>query len=278
MATYAVGDIQGCYEPLARLLDAVNFDHSKDKLLCVGDLVNRGPDSLAVLRLLKSLEDQCVTVLGNHDIHLLALIYGVRAPRLGDSVRQVLDASDVTELAGWLRSKPLMIKFEKKQTILCHAGIYPWWTRQQAWSFSEEIRHVFANEKSFIKLLNKMYSNSPSRWSDELGKTRRLRFIVNAFTRMRFCSPTGHLNFTESGYTGKRRKNRLPWFEIPNPDLAGSRIIFGHWSALGLINRPGLLCLDTGCVWGRHLTMVKLPKKASSARIKQDKIFVAPNY
>ena len=273
MAIYAVGDIQGCYKPLARLLDKVNFDQSKDSLWCVGDLVNRGPDSLKVLRLLKSLENQCVTVLGNHDIHLLSMIYGIRSPRPNDTLDTVLAAPDVGELAEWLRSKPLMFQSKKSKSIVCHAGIYPGWSRKQAYSYSQELAMVFADEKKCIKLLRKIYSNSPSKWEAGLGNTQKHRFIINAFTRMRFCSPKGHLNLTESGFKGKGRKNRVPWFNLPNRDLNKYRIIFGHWSALGLLNTPNHLCLDTGYVWGRELTLARIPKTFDARPIKKSRLY-----
>ncbi len=278
MATYAVGDIQGCYKPLARLLDKVNFDQSSDTLICVGDLVNRGPDSLSVLRLLKSLNNQCVTVLGNHDIHLLAMIYGIRTPRPNDTLNAVLNAPDVSELAFWLRQKPLMFVDQQCKTIVCHAGIYPWWSIEEAQSYSQEVSDVFVREKRCIKLLKKIYSNSPKRWDNDLKSFVRLRFIINAFTRMRFCSPKGNLNMAESGYSGKRRKNRIPWFEIDNPHLEGYRIVFGHWSALGLVNTPSLLCLDTGCVWDRHMTLAKIPKNPKAEKIRPSSLIITPNF
>jgi len=265
MATYAVGDIQGCYEPLVQLLDKVNFDQSKDILLCVGDLVNRGPDSLKTLKLLISLNNQCVTVLGNHDIHLLAMIYGVRQHRHTDTLLPILNAPDVDEIATWLRTKPLLVLDEKRKMALCHAGIYPWWTLQQAQKSAQEVERIFADEKKCGRLLKKIYSNLPSRWSDDLGKTQRRRFIINAFTRMRFCSLKGHLNLTESGYADKARKNRVPWFMVSNKSIKDYRIVFGHWSALGLLNTPRHLCLDTGCVWGNHLTMAKISKNPDKA-------------
>ena len=278
MAIYAVGDIQGCYDPLARLLEKVNFDPASDTLWCVGDLVNRGPKSLKVLRLLRSMNESCVAVLGNHDIHLLSMIYGVRHPRPNDTLSKVLNAPDVAELAQWLRSLPLMVQFKHQRSLLCHAGIYPWWSRKQALKRAREVEAVFADEQKCVRLLSKIYSNSPSRWDQGLGKTRRQRFIINAFTRMRFCSPKGHLNLSESGFSGKQRKNRLPWFEIPNPGLDDYRVIFGHWSALGFHNTTGYLCLDSGCVWGRHMTMVKIPKNPGTRKIKKSRIIIAPHY
>ncbi len=260
MAYYAVGDIQGCYEPLARLLDKVNFDTNKDTLLCVGDLVNRGPKSLETLRLLKSFKNQCVSVLGNHDIHLLAMMYGIRNPRSSDTVNDVLNAHDAPEISKWLRNMPLIVSHKKRKFSLVHAGIYPWWTLSEAHQYADEISSIFKNDKQCENLLSKIYSNQPSRWKQDLGKTQRHRFIINAFTRMRFCSPKGHLNLTESGFNGKSRKNRLPWFNYPNSSLNDHRVIFGHWSALGLMNTPQYLALDTGCVWGREMTMARIPK------------------
>lgn len=277
MANYIVGDIQGCYDPLMRLLDRVNFDQTKDTLYCVGDLVNRGPDSLRVLRFLKSLENQCVTVLGNHDIHLLSMVYGFRTPRPNDTIQQVIDSPDIAEICHWLRSKPLVLVDKKLKLVLCHAGIYPWWSLNEAQAYAQEVQNVFSNEKHCIKLLKKIYSNSPKRWSNDLKSTSRLRFIINAFTRMRFCSPSGNLNLTESGFAGKRRKNRIPWFDVDNASVRGYRVAFGHWSALGLMNTPNFLCLDTGCVWGRHMTLAKLPKKPKKLRkLKSKKLIYEP--
>lgn len=260
MAYYAVGDIQGCYDPLARLLEKVNFDTNKDTLLCVGDLVNRGPKSLKTLRLLKSLKNQCVTVLGNHDIHLLSMIYGIRSPRPNDTLLKTIEAHDSLELADWIRNQPLIVVNKKRKFVLCHAGIYPWWTLTEAQKHANEVHRVFRDQEKCVKLLSRIYSNSPSKWQSDLGNIQRRRFIINAFTRMRFCSPKGHLNLVESGYSGKSRKNRLPWFHIDNPSLRDYRVIFGHWSALGLVNTRQFLALDTGCVWGREMTLAKIPK------------------
>lgn len=273
MAYYAVGDIQGCYDPLMRLLDQVKFDPTHDTLLCVGDLVNRGPKSLKVLRFLKSLNKQCVTVLGNHDIHLLAMMYGIREPRYKDTLSKILDAPDAKDLSDWLRSKPLLVVNKKRKFAMAHAGIYPWWSLDEAVKHAEYVEKQFKDENKCINLLSKIYSNSPSKWSSDLGKIQRSRFTINAFTRMRFCSPKGHLNFSESGYEGKIRKNRQPWFKINNDELSGYRVIFGHWSALGLLNTRQHLALDTGCVWGQHLTLAKIPKNPD----KKIKLFFEPN-
>lgn len=261
MSHYIVGDIQGCYDPLARLLERVNFDPSKDTLYCVGDLVNRGPKSLKTLRLLKGLKNQCISVLGNHDIHLLAMMYGVREPRSQDTLMKIINAPDAQEIADWLRNLPLLYTNESRKFLMCHAGIYPWWTLEQARQYASNVESVFQNTPKCTQLLKRIYNNTPSKWSDDLGEIRQNRFTINAFTRMRFCSPKGHLNFSESGYKGKTRKNRIPWFKIPNKSTQDYRTVFGHWSAAGLLNTPSHLGLDTGCVWGNEMTMAKIPKK-----------------
>jgi len=259
MAHYAVGDIQGCYDQLSRLLDTVNFDTNKDTLLCVGDLVNRGPKSLKTLRLLISLKDQCVSVLGNHDIHLLSMMHGVREPRHHDTLDKILIADDAQEISDWLRAQPLLHIDSKRKIALCHAGIYPWWSLKKAKKRAADVESVFQSEARCISLLKKIYSNEPSKWSKGLSKTEQHRFTINAFTRMRFCSPKGHLDHSESGYDGKSTISRVPWFNIENKGLDGHKVIFGHWSALGLLNIDTHLCLDTGCVWGREMTMAKIP-------------------
>jgi bis(5'-nucleosyl)-tetraphosphatase (symmetrical) len=273
MAHYAVGDIQGCYEPLSRLLDKVNFDTNTDTLLCVGDLVNRGPKSLETLRLLKSIKNQCVSVLGNHDIHLLSMMYGIREPRHHDTLNDVISAPDAQEIADWLRSRPIFCVNADRKYLLCHAGIYPWWTLEEAQTNAREVESTFKDEEQCIRLLKRIYSNQPSKWADDLSMLHRQRFTINAFTRMRFCSQNGNLNFNESGYEGKSRKNRIPWFKISNSSLHGYRVIFGHWSALGLLNTQHHLCLDTGYVWGREMTMAKIPKCSKKAIT----LFTEPN-
>lgn len=261
MALYAVGDIQGCYAQLNKLLNRVSFDTSKDTLFCVGDVINRGPKSLKTLRFLKSLGDNCNIVLGNHDIHFLAMHYGIRAAKSNDTLLPLLNAPEVDELAKWLRRKPLLTIDQERKLVFCHAGIYPWWDLDTARSLANEVESVLHKRKTAVRLLGKIYSNEPSKWHPDLGTTQRLRFTINALTRMRFVSPKGHLNLVESGYSGRSRKNRVPWFDIPNPGREGYKVIFGHWSALGFLARKDIVALDTGCVWGRELTMVKLPSE-----------------
>ncbi|MCL4160179.1 UNVERIFIED_CONTAM: hypothetical protein GTU68_049465, partial [Idotea baltica] len=195
-----------------------------------------------------------------------------------DTVDDILSSSEKQDTADWLRQQPLLAINDKHKYALCHAGIYPWWTRDQALEYSKEVEFKLQNEKTCIKLLNKVYGNSPNQWDESLKKIRRARFIMNAFTRMRFCGLNGRLNLTESGYKGRIRKNRVPWFEFYNPDFNQYRIIFGHWSALGLLNRSNHLGLDTGCVWGKHLTFAKIPKYSESLNpIKKKNLIIVPN-
>ena len=177
------------------------------------------------------------------------------------------------ELINWLRQNPLLVVNEDRKFVMAHAGIYPWWTLKKAMKRANKVETLFRDEESCITLLKKIYSNHPSRWSKDLNKVQKARFTINVFTRMRFCSPKKHLNFSESGYKGKLRKNRLPWFDFDNASLDDYRIIFGHWSALGLLNTRQHLALDTGCVWGRHMTMAKIPKDPD----KKIKLFTEPN-
>lgn len=272
MAIYAVGDIQGCYDPLRRVLDKASFDADKDTLYCVGDLVNRGPSSAAVLRFLRSLNKSCVTVIGNHDIHLLSMYYGIRSPKASDTMVDVLNAPDAQELCDWVRQQRLIQVNKERQFVVTHAGIYPWWSIKQAKSYAKEIHKVLRDEEKCKKMLNKVYGNRPSKWDEDLHGIQRKRFIMNAFTRMRFVSPVGHLNLSETGYEKKSRKNRLPWFSIENPRVTDYKMVCGHWSTLGLVNKKSLLALDTGCVWGNEMTLAKIKSKPlEKAKIIQSK-------
>ena len=261
MPVYAVGDIQGCYKPLAKLLDKVNFDSAEDTLYCVGDLVNRGPDSLEVLRLLKSMGKSCKTVLGNHDLHLLSIAYGVRDLRAGDTLKKVLKADDAGELIDWLRNQPLLIRNKKHKFAVAHAGIYPFWNLKEARQYAKEVEEVLKNEKLIISLLKKMYGNTPEVWKDSLSKWKRQRFIINSFTRMRFCHQKGKLNLMEKGSPPCKNNKIHPWYELMQSDMDGYKIVFGHWSSLGFLETKQVLALDTGCVWGGPLTMVRLDAK-----------------
>lgn len=266
MAIYAVGDVQGCYDPLRRLLDKIRFDPAEDRLWLAGDLVNRGPHSLKTLRYVRSLGDAAITVLGNHDLHLLALGHDVRySVAHFDSMWKVLGASDGEELLDWLRRRPLAHYDEGLGTLLVHAGLPPQWSVAKALKRAAEVEKKLRG-KRFEWVLKHMYGNRPRRWSGDLSGAARTRFIVNAFTRTRMIYPDGRLNFTHSGPPGKARKGLIPWYAAENARWRGTRIVFGHWSALGLVVDNDKIATDTGCVWGRKLTAVRLDGKAPKVK------------
>jgi len=258
MATYAIGDIQGCYDPLCRLLDEIGFDADGDTLWLTGDLVNRGPKSLRTLRFVKSLGDSAITVLGNHDLHLLALATGAidYSPRF-ETLEKVLAAPDLDDLVDWLRQQPLAHYSKKLDTLLVHAGTLPLWSVKKTLARAAEVEQILQGPKC-ATLLAKMYANRPRKWSGELGGYARLRFIINTLTRMRMLTNKVGLNFSHTGSPWRGRRDLRPWFEFHNSALGRTRIVFGHWSALGLVVLPELVCLDTGCVWGRQLTAMRL--------------------
>lgn len=265
MAIYAIGDLQGCYDPFRRLLDKIAFDAGKDRLWLTGDLVNRGPHSLKTLRFVRSLGDAAITVLGNHDLHLLALGHDVRySVAHYDSMWKVLNASDGEDLLAWLRGLPLAHYDKDMNTLMVHAGLPPQWSVKKALRRAAEVEKKLRG-KQYLKLLTHMYGNRPRLWSGELTGAARLRFIVNAFTRTRMIYPDGRLNFTYSGPPGKARRGLIPWYEAAQPKWQGTRIVFGHWSALGLVIDKQKICLDTGCVWGRKLTAVRLDRSAKKS-------------
>jgi bis(5'-nucleosyl)-tetraphosphatase (symmetrical) len=255
MATYAIGDIQGCFEPLQRLLDQIGFDAGSDRLWLVGDLVNRGPDSLATLRFVRSLGETAVVVLGNHDLHMLAVAEGHEKLKRGDTLQDVLDAPDRDTLLDWLRQCPLM-HFEDGWAMV-HAGLLPAWNVSRALELAAEVEAAL-RAPAYRSFLARMYGNHPERWSDTLGGYDRLRVIVNAMTRMRLCTAEGEMEFTHKGRPKDPPAGYLPWFDVPERRSRDTPLIFGHWSALGLVKRPNLFGLDTGCLWGRRLTALRL--------------------
>ena len=261
MAVYAIGDLQGCYDPFRRLLDRIGFDPDKDELWLTGDLVNRGPKSLKTLRFVRSLGDAAVTVLGNHDLHLLALASGsIEYSKRFSTLEKTLAAPDLDELVEWLRSRPMAHYDADLDTLMVHAGIYPTWNVSKTLARAAEVETALTG-KGYAKFLAIMYGNTPWQWSSGLKGSRRLRFIVNTLTRMRMITATGRLNFAHSGSQYTARKGLIPWFDYAHPGWGETRIVFGHWSALGLVALPNLLCLDTGCVWGRQLTAARLDRK-----------------
>ena len=258
MATYAIGDIQGCYDSFRRLLDRIRFDPAADRLWLCGDIVNRGPKSLKSLRYVVSLGDSVISVLGNHDLHLLALASGgIRYTPRFESLAKVLNAPDRAELLDWLRRRPLAHYDEHLDTLLVHAGVWPKWSIQKALARAAEVETVLRGE-NYVPLLAKMYGNAPRNWSGSLEGYSRLRFIINVFTRMRMLTESMYLNFTHTGPPWQARNKLVPWYEFENAGLGETRIVFGHWSALGLLVLPRVLSLDTGCVWGRQLTAARL--------------------
>ena len=261
MAVYAIGDLQGCYDPFRRLLDELRFDPMRDRLWLTGDLVNRGPKSLKTLRYVRELGDSVITVLGNHDLHLLALEAGVvRFGKRFGSLEKVLDAPDVAELCQWLRQKPLAHYDKKLDSLLVHAGTHPTWTVKKTMARAAEVEAALKGD-NYPEVLGKMYGNKPNAWSRKLSGYKRLRFIINCLTRMRVLTKAGHMDLRFSGSPWRARKGLTPWFDVENPAWEGTRIVFGHWSALELIVMPHLVSLDTGCVWGRRLTAVRIDKR-----------------
>lgn len=253
MATYAVGDIQGCLAPLHRLLDQIQFNPATDRLWCVGDLVNRGPHSLETLRFLKNLD--CVVVLGNHDLHLLAVHSGVAQLRTKDTLQSVLEAPDATELLDWLRRQRLL--YRAGGYVLVHAGILPQWSIEQAVGLAQEVERVLRSDR-YDDLLPFIYRSEETRWNDALPSPARLGLITNVFTRMRMCSEDGTLDLSFKGPPELAPAGLSPWFHVPPRTKRKETVIFGHWSALGLREGDGFLALDAGCVWGKELGCIRL--------------------
>lgn len=255
MATYAIGDIQGCYNELQRLLDRLAFDPAHDQLWLVGDLVNRGPGSLEVLRFVKSLGESAITVLGNHDLHLLAVAAGVAELHRSDTLDGVLHAPDCDELLDWLRHQRLL--HAEDHFVLVHAGLLPQWSVVQAVSLAREVEQALQGDE-YVTFLARMYGNSPHGWSADLTGYKRLRVIVNAFTRTRVLTPQGDMEFKFKGVQADIPAGHLPWFDLPQRASREATVIFGHWSALGLLLREDVIALDTGCLWGGPMTAIRL--------------------
>ncbi len=256
MAIYAVGDLQGCLDPLKRLLDGLRFDPTRDRLWLVGDLVNRGPHSLEALRFVRDLGEAALTVLGNHDLHLLAVAYGTRRPKGKDTLGPILAAPDRDELIDWLRRQPLLHHDPGLAVLLVHAGIPPVWDIPTALACAREAQAVLAGP-GLRDFLAEMYSDHPDRWEAGLMGLERLRYIINAFTRMRYLTLDGRLEFKTKCAPEQAPPGLIPWYAAPREPL-GATVVFGHWSTLGRIRLPGALALDTGCLWGGRLTAARL--------------------
>jgi bis(5'-nucleosyl)-tetraphosphatase (symmetrical) len=259
MAHYAIGDIQGCFEPLQRLLGLIRFNPEQDQLWLVGDVVNRGPQSLEVLRFLQTLHPAALrVVLGNHDLHFLAVAFGLIPLGKHDTFQPVLQAPDRESLCDWLRQQPLLHYDKKLNYIMTHAGILPAWTLAEAIKYAEEVQAALRSP-AYRDALFHLYGNTPTHWNEQLTGWDRLRFINNSFTRMRFCTPDGGLDLEFKGKPGEQEKGQIPWFHIHPRNTAPIQLVFGHWAALGgVTHEPDIHALDTGCAWGNTLTAMRL--------------------
>jgi bis(5'-nucleosyl)-tetraphosphatase (symmetrical) len=257
VARYAIGDIQGCCDELKALLARCNYSADRDELWFVGDLVNRGPQSLETLRFVRSLGANATVVLGNHDLHLLALAHGSkRKSKDGDTLDAILDAPDRDQLLEWLEGRPLAVYDEPRGDLLVHAGLAPEWTPREAAKYAREVEAVLRDDAR--SLFDAMYGNKPDKWDASLRGTDRMRFVINVFTRMRFCTRDGRVDLKAKDAPGEQPEDLVPWFDVPGRASRDVRVVCGHWSTLGLKRRKDLLALDTGCVWGGSLTAVNL--------------------
>lgn len=258
MATYAIGDIQGCLEPLQCLLQEIEFDPRNDKLWLAGDLINRGPDTLATLRFLYQLRDSITVVLGNHDLHFIAVYYGLRKRGKNDTLDELLRAPDCADLVYWLRQQKLIHHDPALGFTMVHAGIPPQWDLPEALARAREVENILQSDK-IENFLSDMYGNLPSRWRDDLAGVDRLRLITNYFTRMRFCSADGELELQTKESADAAPIGFAPWFSFPERKTQAQKILFGHWAALeGRADVENVYALDTGCVWGGALTALRL--------------------
>jgi bis(5'-nucleosyl)-tetraphosphatase (symmetrical) len=263
MANYLIGDIQGCNLTLGKLLQTIDFSPSTDTIYLLGDLINRGPDNVGVLRRLMALGSSAKSILGNHDLHFLSVEKGIKSPKKGDTIQDILNAHDRADLTLWLRQQPLALV--ASDYLLVHAGVHPMWSTEQTLEFAREVHDILI-APDYEEFLIQMYGNEPSTWSDDLAGMDRLRLIVNVLTRMRFCSPEGQLNFNAKSSLTQGPEGFLPWFEIRGRKTEQQHIGFGHWSTAGGTEKNHVVCLDTGCVWGKGLSALKLPLTSASGK------------
>jgi len=259
MRTYAIGDLQGCRPKLLELLDRIHAVSPDAQFIFVGDLVNRGPDSLATLREVRALGERARAVLGNHDLHLLAVAHHIRKQHASDTLDDILNAPDRDELLDWLRQRPLALL--EQDYLLVHAGVLPQWTAQQTMALAHEVETVLRGP-DWVEFLRSMYGNLPAKWDDALEGADRLRCIVNALTRIRFCAEDGAMELGGAKGIEPDLPGYMPWFDVPGRKTEDVTIVFGHWSTLGLIMRPNLISLDTGCLWGGKLSAVCLEDRS----------------
>lgn len=263
MVDYAIGDVQGCYDPLMRLLDHIQFNEHRDRLWFVGDLVNRGPHSLAVLRFIKQLPRSPLVVLGNHDLHLLSLFRNNSSYRAADdTLDEVIQAPDAEELCDWLQHQRLLYYDEALSIVMVHAGIAPLWDLPQALMLAHELEGVLQHQEQSYYFFKQMYGNTPALWCDNLEGISRWRVICNYFTRMRFCDEKGELILEAKEAKAKSSRNFYPWYDVPKRKRIMADIVFGHWAALeGHCAVSSVHAIDTGCVWGKRLTALRLQDK-----------------
>jgi bis(5'-nucleosyl)-tetraphosphatase (symmetrical) len=269
MRVFAIGDIQGCAAAFDLLLRKLEFRPSRDRLWLVGDLVNRGPDSLGVLRRVMGLGRAVTCVLGNHDLHLLATVAGRRELSPADTFHDVLEAPDLDAIVDWLRNRPLLHYDPRAKRVLVHAGIPPPWTVAQARTEARAVETLLRGRR-WRHALKEMYGGEPSAWSPKLRGADRRRYTINALTRMRYCDRRGRLDLSYSGAPGTQPKGLVPWFDVAERRAAWVNIVFGHWAALGLLRRSDVTALDTGCVWGNHLTAVRLDRPGRPVQVSAD--------
>ena len=264
MSTYVIGDVQGCYDEYCELLECIEFDACADRVIFAGDIVNRGPRSLQMLRAARDLGDAAVTVLGNHDLHLLAANAGVRTPKSRDTLQPILDAPDCPALIDWLRRCPLAYRDEDHGVLVVHAGLPPQWTVEEALERALELEGALQSD-TYTDFLKNMYGDKPRRWRTTLEGDNRLRYITNAFTRTRYVDEKGRLDMEHAGTPGTQPAEFVPWYAAPNRASIGQPVAFGHWATLenstSLDSAYGVYHLDTGCVWGGRLTGIRLDDK-----------------
>jgi bis(5'-nucleosyl)-tetraphosphatase (symmetrical) len=265
MALYLIGDVQGCDTALQRLLDTLDFSPSRDTIYLLGDLVNRGPDSAAVLRRLMGYGTAARCLLGNHDLHLLTVAHGVRKPHRTDTLDGILNAPDRSAMLAWLcqQNMALFESIGTRDLLMVHAGVLPQWTAWQTLELAAEVEVVLRGP-DLVDFLHQMYGNEPARWKDSLTGVDRLRVVVNALTRLRFCTPKGKMEFDTKDSSGSAPAGYLPWFEVPGRRTADVAVAFGHWSTLGWLGRSDVLSLDTGCVWGGALSALRIGSQAGA--------------
>ena len=264
MRTWAIGDVQGCQSSLEKLLSNIGYSPDRDQLWFCGDLVSRGNESLEVLRFVRSLGDGAVTVLGNHDLHLLAMACGVGRQPVSKDLDRILKATDSDTLLNWLRRRPLLHHDKSLDFTLVHAGLPPQWNLRMAKARAREAEKALRGKK-YATVLRQMYGDKPARWNKNLTGYARLRFIINAFTRIRYCAPDGHVRFALKG-PPKNHPRSIPWFRFPDRASTSMRVVYGHWSTLGPHEENDTWCIDGGCVWGGRLVALRLDKNPPTAR------------